>query len=105
MVAAQEVLLDKNLSIKYADSIGAFLQSDIWRIIKYRLDCIYKVQVQKNVNSNVKNNNPHGSAINYGKVEATEEIISITEHIGGEIMKGQLDVDEILHVIENNRRK
>ena len=97
--------MDRNFNIRYADEIGAFIQSDIWRIIKYRLDCIYKEQLQKNVNTSIKNNNPHHAAINYGKVEAVEETISITEHIGGEIMKGQLDVDEALRVIENIKRR
>lgn len=90
---------------KIADQIGAFLQSDAWRVVKYRLLYEYKTQLNNAMLSGILTGDNQKAAVNAGKLSCLPDVVDITERIPNDILKGRLDVDGALRVIENMQRE
>ena len=86
---------------KIIDDVARFIQSDTYKIIKYRLLVSYKKQLQSTVNMHLRNGDHDKATLLLGHIDCLSEVIQITERLGSEIKDGMLDVDEALHVIEN----
>lgn len=91
-------------SVKIADDILAFIQSDGWRVVKYRLGVAYRDALQYRVNSNIKTGDMNKAQIHLGMIAGVDEAIDITERIVRELRDGKLDADVALSVIENKQR-
>ena len=92
-------------SDKIAEQVGSFLQSDAWRVVKYRLLTEFIDKLQTNVNIDVKQGKMNSATLEFGKMEGVKLAVDITERIPSEINKGQLVVDVALRVIENKQRR
>lgn len=92
-------------SNRIADQIGAFLQSDAWRVVKYRILHEYKKQINMAMLSSILTGDNQRAAINAGKLSCLPDVVDITERIPNDINKGKLDVDGALRVIENMQRE
>lgn len=90
-------------SEKVLEQIDSFLITPGWSVIKYRLLYMYKANLQDKLNSRLRANKVDEAQYLLGMMDCLNEVVGITERLGKEINKGQLDVDEALHVIENKR--
>jgi len=91
---------DENLKQKLADSHIAFLQGPIYALLKYRyLD--YREKMRLYNENHIRNKDWDAVSRTQGIVDGINEIIKLTERLDKDILTGNLDVDEALHVIEN----
>ena len=85
--------MPKEYNILISDEIGAFVNSDSWRITKYRLG-IYKSVLDKKLKAQVRAGKSGQSILS--AIDTVDEVIKITERLGNEIRRGQLDADVAL---------
>ena len=90
----------EGLDSKLVDEITAFTESRVWALVKYRLG-----EYCKNLDTSLHNQVRMGalSAAQHleGKIEGMGEAIKVTECLASELIKGTLDVNAALGVIEN----
>lgn len=89
---------------KIADDIARFIQSDAWRLIKYRI-LKYQEAQQAKANIHVRSNDNNEASHCLGTIDGAKMSLEITERLTGEIKKRKLDVDAALSVIENKQRE
>src|SRR3990167_2696108 len=86
----------------YADYIGSFINSDYWRIVKYRYN-IYKQSLGNQLYAKVRSSDTSGAQQVLGKIDAINEMIEITERLSQEIKQGKLDGDVALASLKITR--
>ena len=85
-----------------SESLGAFVNSSAWRVVKYRLLIEYADRLQKESNDCLRAGKYDKAAGLLNKIDGVSEAVQITERLESELNKGLLDVDEALRVIEKN---
>ena len=85
--------MSKTQNIIISDEIGAFINSDGWRMVKWRLE-VYKGELDKKLKSQIRAG--RAGADTLSAIDTVDEVIKITERLGNEVRQNKFDADVAL---------
>lgn len=91
--------MPNQFNVTFAEKLSAFIQSQIWNIMKHRI-FVYINELEKRAIISIQNSE-NENAFKYAYMaHGIKEAIKVAERLSSEIMNGKFDVDGPLHVIE-----
>ena len=86
------------------NQIKALTNTAAWELVVWRID-EYANSLQLKVNNHLRNGEYNKAHALLEHITGAKEALRVTERLGEELLKGKLDVDGALTVIENNKRR